>query len=582
MATQATLGVIKDASITSAKVQDGSITAAKLAPDAAGGDIVDKVTSSLAYSTVVGDLTFSAIGNPLAITGSAYGGDITALSATQICVADGGNDTIRTYSWDGTDFSLVGNSFSHAMGTELSVAALTATTIAVHDGANDELTKYTFDGTDWSQTGNSLTISGADFNCMAGMSANRVAFIDSANKDLRAYDFDGTNWSQTGNDLNITTAAYFDMSAMSSSTIALVDGGAKNITKYSFDGTNWTKTGNSSSTIVFSGGACCSSGADNEVFIGGRSEREVEKWAFDGTNWAKIGSSFTNPALTNVNPGMAALNATTVVYITGGSASVVSKLRVYEFDVANYAITDASSTGELGVVFDVGSTAVITDTASNNGSHLVTKIVNANVIQVATALTTETANTSTATRTKVAKDIIEYHSAIWVPRSTPIGFTHGTTTAATSGTSVDLTGIANNAKLVVLNFFNVSMSTDSNFLINLGTDIGIHLTDYQSSSANLKSGSVAGFAGAINDGFVMKSHIAGDSHQGSMMFHLADVATNTWSCTHQTHMGGASGITVGSGLMRSLPGPLTQLRVTTESGTANFDNNSGLLSVMWQ
>lgn len=563
--------------VTTAVIKDASITAAKLAPGAAGGDIVDKVTSSLAYSTVVGDLTFSPIGNPLAITGSAYGGDITALSATQVCVTDGGNDTIRTYGWNGTNFSLVGNSFSHAMGTEMSVGALSSTTIAVYDWANRELTKYTFDGTNWSQTGNSFTISGADYNCMAGMSANRVAFIDSANKDLRAYTFDGTNWSQTGNDLNIATVSLFDMSAMSSSTVALVSQGTSNITKYSFDGTNWTKTGNSSSSIAFNGGACCSSGADNEVFIGGRNELEVEKWAFDGTNWAKIGSSFTNPALLNANPGMAALNATTVVYLAAGDA----KLRTFEFDVVNYAITDASSTGELGVVFDVGSTAVITDTASNNGSHLVTKIVNANVIQVATALTTETANTSTATRTLVASDIIEYHSAIWVPRSTAIGFTHGTTTAATSGTSVDLTGIANNAKLVVLHFDNVSMSTTSNFLINLGTDAGIHLRHYQSSSANIKSGAITGFAAAINDGFVMKSFAAYDTHQGSMTFQLADVATNTWTCTHQTHMGGSSGITVGSGLMR-LPGPISQLRVTTESGTANFDTAEGLLSVMWQ
>ncbi len=54
--------------VTTAVIKDASITAAKLAPGAAGGDIVDKVTSSLAYSTVVGDLTFSPIGNPLAIT----------------------------------------------------------------------------------------------------------------------------------------------------------------------------------------------------------------------------------------------------------------------------------------------------------------------------------------------------------------------------------------------------------------------------------------------------------------------------------------------------------------------------------
>ena len=578
MATQATLGVIKDASITAAKVQDGSITAAKLAPDAAGGDIVDKVTSSLSYTTVVGDLTFSQIGNPLAITGSAYGGDITALTSTQVCVTDGGNDTIRTYSWDGTDFTLVGNSFSHAMGTEMAVGALTATTIAVYDGANRELTKYTFDGTDWSQTGNSLTISGTSYNCITGMSANRVAFIDAANRDLRAYDFDGTNWSQTGNDLNINPAGIFDICALTSSTVVLANSSASHIKKYSFDGTNWTAVGNPSSAIYFSGGASCSSGADNEVFIGGRNEDRVDKWAFDGTDWAQVGSSFTNPAVGNANPGMAALNANTVVFLTAGDA----KLRVYEFDVESYAITDASATNELGVVFDVGSTAVVSDTASNNGSHLVTKIVNANVIQVATALTTEAANTSTVTRTKVASDIIEYHSAIWVPRSTAIGFTHGTTTAATSGTSVDLTGIDNNAKLVVLNFLNVSMSTSSNFLINLGTDAGIHLTNYQSSSANIKSGAITGFAGAVNDGFVMKSFLAYDQHQGSMMFHLADVATNTWSCTHQTHMGGSSGITVGSGLLRSLPGPISQLRVTTESGTANFDVGEGLLSVMWQ
>ena len=576
MTTQITDGVITDASISSSKIADGAITAAKLAPDAEGGDIVAKVTSSLSYTTVVGDQTFTPVGNALAKSG--FAGDITALDSTHVAVVDGGNDTIGNYVWDGTDFTLVGNSFSQVNGTEMCCGALTSTSIAVFDGTASvrELTKYSFDGTNWAQVGNSLAISNTDFNAMAGMSANRIAFIEAGQKQLRMYEFDGTNWAQVGNNFSISDVGLHDMCALTSTTIAIASSSSASIRKYSFDGTDWTQIGNSSPNYSM-GNSGISSFVDNEVFVARSNNRIIEKWTFNGTDWAMIaGSSYLLPAAFTY-PGMAAVSATTVAFMGTQDAH----LRMLEFDAENYAITDTSATGELGVAFEVGSTVAITDSASNNGSHTVTKIPNANAIQVGTALVTEAANTSTATRTFANSDIIQYQNGHWVGRTVPLGFTQGTNTTLTSTTSIDLTGIPPHAQFVVISFHELSIDTDDNVECQLGTDAGFQTNGYTSQAANIKHNTAVPVTQGTK-GFATNSWAAYDLMYGAMTFTLKNAAINQWVASHTLSIGTSSGLTVGAGII-NLVGKLSQVRVTTHAGTANFDYLYGSsVNIMWQ
>lgn len=142
------------------------------------------------------------------------------------------------------------------------------------------------------------------------------------------------------------------------------------------------------------------------------------------------------------------------------------------------------------------------------------------------------------------------------------GLVVGTATASTSGTSIDFTGIPTGSKRITVNFDGVSIDSTSGLLIQLGDSGGIENSGYDSRS--LRGGSST----TSTAGFIINASSAAQLITGTMTFIVLDSSANKW---------------VGSGLhfalnedfqsvgKKSISAELTQLRITTVSGTAAFD-----------
>lgn len=153
------------------------------------------------------------------------------------------------------------------------------------------------------------------------------------------------------------------------------------------------------------------------------------------------------------------------------------------------------------------------------------------------------------------------------------GPTLGTAQATTSGTSIDFTGIPSWAKRITVIFNAVSTAGSTGLmLIRLGDSGGIETTGYVSVS------STSGGSNTSTAGFVLRqSDAAGDIVTGHMV--ITKVSGNIWVSSH-TIMGSADGTGVYGGGRKTLSDTLTQLRLTTESGTGAFD--AGSVNILYE
>ena len=165
-------------------------------------------------SQVGNDLNIATIGSPA----------LTALNGTDVAFIDDTNEDLRTYRFDGTDWTQVGNDLNIAGIGSAALAALNGTDVAFIDSLNDDLRTYRFDGTDWTQVGNDLNIAGVGGLALTALNGTDVAFINSLNDDLRTYRFDGTDWTQVGNDSNVAGMGVPALAALNGTDMAFIDG----------------------------------------------------------------------------------------------------------------------------------------------------------------------------------------------------------------------------------------------------------------------------------------------------------------------------------------------------------------------
>ena len=72
----------------------------------------------------------------------------------------------------GNDLNIAG------VGTTPKITAISQVKVAFIDQGNDDLRIYEFDGTDWRQISNDLNIGGAGALSITALSNNKIAFID--------------------------------------------------------------------------------------------------------------------------------------------------------------------------------------------------------------------------------------------------------------------------------------------------------------------------------------------------------------------------------------------------------------------
>jgi hypothetical protein len=157
--------------------------------------------------------------------------------------------------------------------------------------------------------------------------------------------------------------------------------------------------------------------------------------------------------------------------------------------------------------------------------------------------------------------------------SVSAGFTSGTAVATTSGTAFDFTGIPATAKLIIINFAEVSLSGGDNISVLLGDSGGFETSGYNSSSAYV--GSSSSYTSSTSAFTVVLSNSV-FTPSGILLLTLLDSSTNTWSSNH-TLSGYSDKVIMGGG-NKSLSDTLTQVRIT-RGGTNTFD--AGKLNIMY-
>ncbi len=147
------------------------------------------------------------------------------------------------------------------------------------------------------------------------------------------------------------------------------------------------------------------------------------------------------------------------------------------------------------------------------------------------------------------------------------GFTLGTPVASTSGTSIDITGIPATVRQLVVHFKGVGIDYYTNLLIQLGDSGGIETSGYVSGASSF----YGGVSTAQNtSGFVVWLGEIASELYGSMTFNLENSSTNSWSGVGGFSRNGVAVNYLSTGT-KSLTGTLDRIRITTVTGTDNFD-----------
>lgn len=338
-----------------------------------------------------------------------------------------------------------------------------------------------------------------------------------------------------------------------------------------------------------------------------------------------IGNS-TNPALTSnaalinfaIGTPTVAASALTIPF-TGLDGNVIAAANIAYVNfrsatagsgaIAQLALTSAQSLvvpsgASLGSVSAVATTYALA--AFNNAGSIIYGIINPVTLPLVDGIATTTLLSGSSTSagvwytttalTSKAYTIIGYFtateatagtwatapSAVQVATSSVVSnlFSRvvlGTSTATTSGTTIDFTGIPSWARRVVVNFTGVSTNGTSSYIVQIGDSGGIENSGYLGASSNVFS---ASGSSAFTDGFGIVAGGAGVTIHGSIIISLSDVVNNTWDAFGILGRSD-SAVTIQTGGSKSLsPGPLDRIRLTTENGTDTFD--AGKINISYE
>lgn len=154
--------------------------------------------------------------------------------------------------------------------------------------------------------------------------------------------------------------------------------------------------------------------------------------------------------------------------------------------------------------------------------------------------------------------------------------TRGTAVATTSGTSHDFTSLPAGLDRITVMLSGVKTNNIGRFLIQIGDADGIETTGYSAGTGDgttdveSTAGFVCGLRGLtvnVVSGIMTLTRINGNTW----------VAGGTYTDSGSGQSGTANSVSAGS---KTLSGELTQLRLTTESGTANF--NAGTFNILYE
>lgn len=158
---------------------------------------------TIQYNTISGNWSYE--GNPLALATN-FAPAIAVLGLNLIAVIRPQDDSLRTYSWNGVNWTQVGSTFT-ITGNGVFACRLGSSGInryiSVYDAVSQELRAYAWNTVtlSWSQVGNALSIAGSQVTQLADFT---VAFWGSGTT-LRTLFWDGNAYNLIGNVFNFPT-----------------------------------------------------------------------------------------------------------------------------------------------------------------------------------------------------------------------------------------------------------------------------------------------------------------------------------------------------------------------------------------
>lgn len=153
------------------------------------------------------------------------------------------------------------------------------------------------------------------------------------------------------------------------------------------------------------------------------------------------------------------------------------------------------------------------------------------------------------------------------------------TSQTASGTSVDFTGIPSWVKRITVIFSGVSTNGTSDVIVQVGTSTSFVTTGYAGTAFTVVSSASPG-ASAYSTGVLIRLGGAADAsavRHGTVV--LTSVGNNTWLGTVNIGLSNTVYAASGSGTV-TLTSELTQVRITTVTGTNTFD--AGTVNIMYE
>ena len=173
---------------------------------------------------------------------------------------------------------------------------------------------------------------------------------------------------------------------------------------------------------------------------------------------------------------------------------------------------------------------------------------------------------------------IDGSASVTINSGAVLGINSATAVASTSGTSIDFTSIPSYVKRITVMFSGVSTNGTSDVIVQIGDSGGIENTGYLGAGSNLSATAVATSNYTTGFGFGAWNANVSIAH-GAMVWNLLDAATNTWAGFGSVARSNVAGMATGSSA-KSLTGTLTQVRITTLTGTDTFD--AGTINILYE
>ena len=302
-------------------------------------------------------------------------------------------------------------------------------------------------------------------------------------------------------------------------------------------------------TLILPGGANITTAAGDSAIVRADTTANMKVVAYTKANGAPI-AGFTGGSL-----------STSIEEKKGANVASASTCDIWAPGDGNLVhVTGTTTITSFGTAPQAGAERVVIFDGALTLTHHATTLILPGGANITTA-----AGDSAIVRadTTANMKVVAYTKANGAPIAAA-GWTFAPPQAATSGGSLDFTGIPATVQEIVVLGKDVSLGGTDNLLVQIGDSGGVETTGYTSISGDI-SNNVSSTAG-----FVIRQGNGANAWSGIMHLLLMDAATNTWIEAH----GGGINVGTGGG-NKSLSATLDRVRFT-RSGSDSFDGSGSV------